>query len=106
MGNVIVLNKIRFSQEIRNVKELNIPQHQTIKNEELKMAISLIDQLSSRFNIAKYKDTYSDELMKIIKSKAKGKKITAPALRVVHNSTKDLMGQLKASLNAKKKKAS
>jgi DNA end-binding protein Ku len=106
LDTVIVLNKIRFAQEIRNVNDLHIPQQSAIKKEELKMAMSLIDQLSTTFNVAKYKDTYSDDLMKLIKAKAKGKKLQAPALRVVHNSSKDLMSQLKASLNAKKKKAS
>jgi DNA end-binding protein Ku len=106
VDTVIILNKIRFAEEIRNVKELNIPQRSTIKKEELKMAITLIGQLTGRFNIARYKDTYSDELMKLIKAKARGKKLHAPPLRVVHNSTKDLMSQLKASLGTQKKRAS
>ncbi len=106
LDTVIVLNKIRFAQEIRNVNDLNIPQKSTIKPAELKMATALIDQLSSKFNIAKYKDSYTDELMKLIKAKARGKKVNVPTLRVVHNKTKDLMSQLKASLDGKKKKAS
>jgi DNA end-binding protein Ku len=106
VDTVIVLNKIRFAQEIRNVNELNIPQGSTIKKEELKMAMALINQLTGSFNISKYKDTYSDELMKLIKAKAKGKKLATPALRVVHSRTKDLMSQLKASLDGKRKKAS
>jgi DNA end-binding protein Ku len=106
MGNVLMLNKIRFAQEIRNVNELNIPQSATVSNAELKMAITLVNQLTTKFNIAKYKDNYSDELMKLIKAKASGKKFHAPVMRVVHNKTKDLMSQLKASLAVKKKKAS
>jgi len=106
LDTVIVLNKIRFAQEIRNVNDLNIPQKATVKPAELKMATALIEQLSSKFNIAKYKDSYTDELMKLIKAKARGKKVNAPTLRVVHNKTKDLMSQLKASLDVKKKKAS
>ena len=70
------------------------------------MAISLINQLSGKFDIEKYKDTYSAQLMKFIKAKAKGKVVAAPHLKVVHSKTQDLMEQLKASLGAKKKKAS
>jgi len=106
LDTAIVLNKIRFAQEIRNVNDLNIPQKATIKPAELKMAIALINQLSSNFNIAKYKDSYTNELMKLIKAKARGKKLNVPALRVVHNKTKDLMPQLKAGLDVKKKRAS
>ncbi len=106
LDTVLLLIKIRFAEEIRNVGELNIPLRSTIKKEELKMATALIGQLTSPFNIAKYKDTYSEELMKLIKSKVKGKHIPSPTMRVVHSQAKDLMAQLKASLNTKKKKAS
>jgi DNA end-binding protein Ku len=106
LDNVIVLNKIRFSQEIRNVNDLNIPNKVTIKPAELQMAISLINQLTGKFDISKYKDSYSDALLKLIHAKAKGKKPATPHMRVVHNKAKDLMSQLKASLDVKKKKAS
>jgi DNA end-binding protein Ku len=104
--NIIVLNKIRYIQEIRNVKDLQIPAKTTIKPGELQMAIALINQLSSTFNIAKYKDNYTNTLLKLIKTKAKGRRIEAPHLRVVHSKAKDLLSQLKASLGDKKKKAS
>jgi DNA end-binding protein Ku len=104
--NVIVLNKIRFEQEIRDPTELTLPKNTEIKPAELKMAISLIDQLTDKFDISKYKDNYNDELLKIIEAKSKGKKIKAPEMKVVHSKTKDLMEQLKASLDVKRKKAS
>lgn len=104
--NVIVLNKIRFEQEIRDPAELTLPKNTEVKPAELKMAISLIDQLTDKFDISKYKDNYNDELLKIIEAKSKGKKIKAPEMKVVHSKTKDLMEQLKASLDVKRKKAS
>lgn len=103
---VIVLNRIRFEEEIRDPSELSLPAKAAIKPTELKMAVSLIEQLSGKFNISQYKDEYSAELMKLIKAKAKGIKIKTPQLKVVHSKTKDLMDQLKASLNTKHKKAS
>ena len=105
-GNVIVLNKIRFEQELRDPEELTLPKNTEVKPAELKMAISLIDQLTSKFDISKYKDTYTDQLLKVIKDKSKGKKVKAPEMKVVHSKAKDLMEQLKASLDTKKKKAS
>jgi DNA end-binding protein Ku len=106
VDKAIVLIKIRFAHEIRNINELNIPGNIQVKAAELKMALSLIDQVTSPFNIEKYKDTYTDSLLKLIHNRAKGKKISTPHLRVVHNNTKDLMSQLKASLQQKKKKVS
>ncbi|HWB28662.1 MAG TPA: Ku protein [Chitinophagaceae bacterium] len=96
-GDVLVANKIRFQQEIRSTEDLNIPSSQN-KPAELKMAIELINQLTGEFDISKYKDTYSGELMKLITAKAKGKKPATPHLKVVHSTAKDLMSQLKASL--------
>ena len=105
---VIVLNRIRFAEEIRDPKQLNLPEEAQIKKAELDMAINLIDQLSSKFDITAFKDTYTEQLMSVIEAKAKGKKTAVPKMRVVHSSTTDLMSQLKASLGTgtKRKKAS
>jgi DNA end-binding protein Ku len=105
MEDILVLNRIRWAQEIRPTDELKVPGG-AVKPAEMKMAIELINQLSGPFDIAKYKDTYTDELMKLIKAKAKGKKPAAPTLRVVHKQGKDLLSQLKASLQTKGRKAS
>lgn len=104
-SDAIVLNTIRFAEEIRDIKDLNLPSKVTVKPAELKMAMSLIEQLTSDFDISKYKDTYTDELMKLIRAKSKGKKIATPQLRVVHSNAKDIMSQLKASLEKKPTKA-
>jgi DNA end-binding protein Ku len=103
---VIILNRIRFEEEIRKPDELTLPAKSEVKATELKMAMLLIDQLSAKFNIKKYKDTYSSELMKVIKAKAKGVKVKEPKMKVVYSKSKDLMDQLKASLTPQRKKAS
>ncbi len=104
--DVIILNRIRFAQEIRDTGDLNLPKKSEVKPAELKMAVSLIDQLTGKFDISKYKDTYTEQLMKVIKDKSKGIKTPAPQLKVVHSKSTDLMEQLKASLGTKRKKAS
>ncbi|MES1215203.1 MAG: Ku protein [Bacteroidota bacterium] len=101
-ADVIVLNRIRFAQEIRSPKDLNLPSAKS-KPAELKMAISLINQLTKPFDVKKYKDDYSEKLLKIIKAKAKGKSVPFVPMKVVHSKTKDLMEQLKASLSTKRK---
>lgn len=105
MDNVLVLNKIRFAEEIRDASDLKVPEDKAKAN-ELKMAMALIDQLSGPFAIENFVDNYSGELMKLIEAKAKGKKIKAPAMKVVHSKSRDLMEQLKASLSTGKRKAS
>lgn len=100
---VIILNRIRFAQEIRDPAELTLPTD-AIKPAELKMAISLIEQLTTKFDITQHKDTYTEELLKVIKAKAKGVKPKETTMNVVYNKTQDLMEQLKASLGEKNKK--
>jgi DNA end-binding protein Ku len=103
--DVLVLNRIRFPQEIRSPKDLKIPSSHS-KPAELKMAVNLIDQLTDSFNPKKYKDDYTDKLMKIIEAKAKGKRTPFKPMKVVHKTTTDLMDQLKASLTPSKRKVS
>jgi DNA end-binding protein Ku len=104
-NEVLVINRIRFAEEIRQPKDLKIPASSS-KPAEMKMATELINQLTGDFDIEKYKDTYTDKLMKIIRAKSKGKLKPVPALKVVHSKTTDLMSQLKASLGTSRKKAS
>lgn len=105
-GDVIILNQLRFAEEVRDPMELDIPSDVKIPPAELKLALSLIEQGTGEFDITQYKDTYSEQLMKMIHAKAKGKTIPIKELKVVHTKSDDLMDQLKASLNTRKKKAS
>jgi DNA end-binding protein Ku len=102
---ILVLHKIRFAEEIRSTEDIKVPESK-ISTAEMQMATKLIDQLTAEFDISKYKDTYTETLLKFIKAKAKGKKFTAPKLRVVHSDAKDLVSELKASLSQTKRKAS
>jgi DNA end-binding protein Ku len=103
MEDILVLNRIRWAQEIRPIDELNVPEAEP-KSAEMKMAIELIKQLSGPFDIARYRDTYTDELLKLIKAKARGKAPKAH-LRVVHTTkATDLLSQLKASLGSPHRK--
>lgn len=103
---VIILNRIRFQEEIRDHSGLKLPPKTGVKAAELKMAIHLIEQLTEKFDISRYKDTYSADLMKMIKAKSKGIKLKAQPLKLVHSSSRDIMEQLKASLGSRRKKAS
>ncbi len=101
--NVLVMNKLRFPQEIRDVTELKVPAKKEPKPAELKMAISLIEQLSDQFKPEEFKDTYAEKLIKIIKQKSKGKTIKKVVLQEDDGKVVDLMAQLKASLEGSKK---
>jgi DNA end-binding protein Ku len=102
---ILLLNKIRFQEEIRDPDDIKVSKTAS-KPAEMKMATQLISQLTHEFNIARYKDSYTAKLMKLIKAKAKGKEMVKSPLKVVHSKSRDLMAQLKASLEPAKRKAS
>ncbi len=105
-GKVIVLNRIRFTQEIRETEDLKLPPVSKTKTKESDMAKKLIEQLTEEFNIVKYKDNYTAKLLKIIKDKSKGKKLAAPKVESANKQSDNLMSMLKASLERKGSKSS
>ena len=96
--NILLLEKIRFAEEVRKTTELKIPKTKP-KAGELSMALKLIDQQSSSFDIRQYKDTYTQSLMKFIKTKSKGGRVKEePPMKVTHRKPKDIMTLLKESI--------
>ena len=100
--DALILHVIRFADEIRDPGQLKLPKI-NVGKKEIDMAVSLIDQYTTSFNFEKFKDVYNDQLMKIIESKASGKKQKAGKFISKPTPAKDLMAQLKASLDRKKK---
>lgn len=99
-GKMIVLYKLRFPQEIRASADLNTPATKSVKPSEMKMAMSLIDHLSGPFEGKKYKNNYVAALLKVVREKAKGKKVVYPSMRISYSKPKDIMDQLKASIDS------
>jgi DNA end-binding protein Ku len=104
-GDALVLHIIRFEGEIRDTAELELPKEK-IGKKELDMAISLIGQYTEAFDFGKFEDVYNDQLLKIIESKESGKQAKSEKFESKPTPAKDLMAQLKSSLEKRKKEAS
>ena len=102
---LLIINKIRFPEELREYDELKVPKTKT-KQGELKLAVSLIEQNSEPFDTERFKDHFSADLLKTIKKKAKGKSVKVSKSEDVDTKTVDLMEKLKASLEKSKKNVS
>jgi DNA end-binding protein Ku len=99
---VLVVTRIRFAQEIRSTDELNIADDVNISKKELDVGLALIKQYAEHFDVSKFKDEYDDELLKIIKAKAQGKRAKVKKMAPKKASGDDLYEQLMQSLNNKK----
>lgn len=101
--DAILLIQIRFQDELRELTEVDLPRDVKIVKKELDMALTIIDQLTDKFEPSKYKDTYKADLLKLIKKKAAAKKGTEPEKVTAKRKPKSqnsLMEQLQASLHA------
>ncbi|MCW3462177.1 non-homologous end joining protein Ku [Chitinophaga nivalis] len=102
--NYLLLQQLRFEEEIRSAADLALPANIRLDKKELDMAIALVKQYTAPFDISTYKDEYKAELLKIVKAKASGKKTVVRKMNVVHTKNTDLFEQLKASLSKPAKK--
>ena len=102
-NKVLMVNRMRYPEELRSFEDLNIPAGNAPKAAELKIAEALIKSFAAAFEPTDYKDSYQADLLKIIKQKAKGKKIKVSAVKEPEGKATDLMAMLKASLEQSKK---
>lgn len=100
--DAMVLHVIRFADEIRDPSKLKLPEVKVSKR-EVDMAKSLIEQYTEDFKFEKYKDVYNEQLLKIIEAKTAGTPSTPEKFEAKPTPAKDLMAQLKASLEKRKK---
>lgn len=99
IGDALVLEIMRFSNELVSSDEYNFPARGNVRPQELKMAEQLIDNLAEPFDPSKYTDDYRANLMKVIKAKMKGKKVKLEAKEESRDAgVLDLMTKLRASL--------
>jgi DNA end-binding protein Ku len=100
VGDALVLEIMRFSNELVNESEYTFPDRDDVRPQELAMAEQLIGNLAEPFDPAKYTDDYRSNLMKIIRAKMKGKKpkLEEPEEAGPDTGVLDLMSKLRASL--------
>jgi len=99
VGDAMMLETMRFANELVDSSELSFPSGDLVRPQELKMAAQLVANLAEPFEPAKYTDEYRASLMKIIRAKMKGQKIEAEPVEEPESTTViDLMARLQESL--------
>ncbi|HSL69101.1 MAG TPA: Ku protein [Longimicrobiales bacterium] len=98
MRNGIVLEQLHYAHEVRTMDEVPIPSGE-VKDQELKLAVNLIEQLKSDdFRPGQYKDDVRERVLELIQRKVEGEDITEAVTEEPKAQIIDLMEALKASL--------
>jgi DNA end-binding protein Ku len=99
----VVLHTMFYNDEIRQVEEFRTDTS-AVNDKELALAKMLIEALIADFEPQKYKDTYRENLQRMIQAKLEGHKVVAtPAPQIA--PVIDIMEALKKSLAEQKKPA-
>ena len=113
-GDALILNTLRYENELKNAKDLDIPEKlkgHKASSKELDMALTLIDDMADEWQPEKYHDTYHEDLMKRIEEKIKAgqtEEITEPEKEerpAKGADVIDLMSLLKKSVEGGGRKA-
>jgi len=107
VGDGIIMNTLRYATEIRNPEDLKLPGHSGITDKELKMALSLVEEMSEKWNPKEYHDTYREDVLKLVEKKVKAGQThtltepTGEAPVPKASNVVDLVALLKQSLGSK-----
>lgn len=103
---LLVLNTLRYHDELKKASEFDIPDAK-VSAKEMDMAMRLVDDMADNWEPARYKDTFKDDLLKRIEEKVEAgqtEEITEPekgAREPKSADVVDLMSLLKKSIEKK-----
>ena len=93
----MMLHTMYYAEEVREVESFGAPEVE-IKEAEIKVAHQLIEALADEWDPEKYKDTFQENLKKLIETKLEGGEVAAVEKPKKLAPVVDLMAALKQSL--------
>ena len=107
-GDVLVLNTLRYHDELRDAKDLDVPaslKAAKVQPKELDMAERLVEDMATAWKPEQFKDTYREDLVKFIEEKAAGNVRGKPRAKAASKGAEviDFAKLLEKSLAAVKK---
>lgn len=101
--NVMILETMFYPDEIRSAASIADAYDDTkLHDNELKMAINLVNNLAAPFQADKYHDDYREAMLSIIRSKVEGQEVSVPE-KPHTGKVINLMDALKASIELAQK---
>ena len=109
-GDVLVMNTLRYENEIRPAHDLDVPRRNLkalhVTSNELDMANRLVEGMTGKWTPKEFHDTYHENLMALIEQRIKSGKTqeideSEPKAKKQPAAVVDLMALLKKSVEAK-----
>jgi len=98
---VLVLETLLWPDEVRDASFPFLDQDIEVRPQELTMASSLIDSMTSDFDPAAHHDGYREALIEVVEAKIQGRELTQPAaVEIAAGPSTSLADALRASLAA------
>jgi DNA end-binding protein Ku len=94
----MMLHTMYYSEEVREVEGFGDASKVELKDAEVKIAHQLIEALAADWEPEKYKDTFEENLKKLIQARIEGRDVTAVEKPKKPAPVVDLMAALKQSL--------
>lgn len=105
--NHLVLNTLRYATELRDPSEIKVPEDleaAKVNAREIEMAERLVEDMEIEFDPSEFRDTYRDDLLKLIEDKAKGRERPEPKVRKAGEAEViDFASLLEKSLSGRRK---
>jgi DNA end-binding protein Ku len=102
-NNGIIMYKLRYPEELKSITEVPDLKEQPVDDAQLKLADTLIESLSKKFDDISFVDNYRAKLMEIVKTKVDGKQTVIMPDAPSQAPVVDIMDALKASIEEAKK---
>jgi DNA end-binding protein Ku len=102
-GDGLMMETMVFHDEVipaDDIDELDGAREQQASEREVKMAMQLIDSLTSEFEPERYRDEYREKVLDLVERKAEGQEIAIQPEAPQPAQVPDLMAALEASLAA------
>jgi len=101
LDNGIVMYKLRYPNEVRKMSEVPLVNGVAANKEQLKLAKTLVDSMTTKLSEIDLSDRYQDAVKEMIKAKIEGKEIVSVEEEVT--PVVDMMKALKMSIEQAKK---
>jgi DNA end-binding protein Ku len=105
VDSALALHTMLYPDEVVAASDVDgLPVRSKVDDRELKMASQLVDSLTVKWDPKRYKDSYREKLLDVIKRKAQGEEIVTEPQQEKSADVVDLMAALEASIDASKQR--